>query len=330
MRMFGWLSRRESAEDSDLGFGSVLASRSAGRLLNPDGSFNTRREGVGFFESLQLYDALLTTTWPRFLGILVATYLGTNAIFAVLYAALGPGALAGGTAASFEERLAESFFFSVQTLSTVGYGTLAPASLAANVLMTAQSVAGLIGIALTTGLVFARFSRPMAKLRFSRVALIAPYRGGRGLMFRLANLKSTQIIELEAEVLFSQMEYDDGRSVRRFYRLPLERSKVTFLPLAWTVVHPIDEDSPLHGASGAECVQREAEILVLLKGIDETFSQTVHSRTSYRAEDLVWNARFTDIFLRTESGSILGVDVSRLSEHQLQDTDTSEVQEQRP
>jgi inward rectifier potassium channel len=204
----------------------------------------------------------------------------------------------------------------VQTLSTIGYGHILAQTFTANVVTTVESIFGLIGIALTTGLVFARFSRPTAKILFSKNAIIAPYRGGRGLMFRIANQRSTQIIELEAQVVFSRMEMDAGRRIRRFYGLPLEREKVVFFPLAWTIVHPIDRTSPLGNVTKAECLDADAEILVLLKGIDETFSEVVHARSSYKAEELVWDVKFTDIYLRNENDHIVGIDLGELSSYE--------------
>lgn len=313
--MFGLRAEKRNDDDKDLGFGAVVASSSAERLLNRDGSFNSRREGLGFLRSLHLYDMLLTMSWPRFLALVAVTYLVVNGVFALAYLTLGPGTLRGAVDASEARSFPRAFFFSVHTLSTVGYGSIVPASAPANMLMTLESIFGIFGIALTTGLVFARFARPTAKILFSANAVIAPYRGGRGLMFRIANQRSTQIIELEATVVFSKMEDEDGRRIRRFYPLPLERSKVTFFPLAWTIVHPIDKNSPLHDLSGDECLRADAELLVLLKGIDETFSQTVHTRSSYKARELAWDAKFSDIYLR-DGDNIVGIDLGRLSEHE--------------
>ncbi|HSF18238.1 MAG TPA: ion channel [Vicinamibacteria bacterium] len=309
--MFGLKIDQKS--DRDLGFGSVVASRSAERLLNRDGTFNSKRAGLGPLASLHLYDALLTMRWSHFLVVVVLAFFATNAGFAVLYAALGGEALAGG---SFSSSFVRAFFFSVHTLSTVGFGNIVPASLSANVLMTLESLVGLLEVAITTGLVFARFSRPTAKILFSHSAVVAPYRDGHGLMFRIANQKSTQLIELEAKVIYSWMENDGERWIRRFQQLPLERDKVAFFPLSWTVVHPIDKKSPLHGLTDPACKKTDAEVLILLQGIDETFSQTVHARSSYKADEIVWNARFTDIFLRSESNAIAGIDLGRLSEYE--------------
>ena len=307
--MFGLKPRARPGPDRDLGFGTA-ASSVAGRLLNRDGSFNSRREGLGWFASLHVYDAVLTMRWSTFLFVVALAYLSANTLFALTYTALGPDALSGPGG---EMTFRRAFFFSVHTLSTVGYGHIVPATPAASVLMTLQSLFGLFGVALTTGVVFARFARPTAKILFSDNAVIAPYRDQTGLMFRIANQRSTQIIEVDATVVFSKMEEEDGRRVRRFYPLSLERSKVVFFPLQWTIVHPIDKSSPLHGLTEGECLSSDAELLVLLKGIDETFSQVVHTRSSYKADEIRWHRRFADIYLR-EDAHIVGIDLSRLSE----------------
>lgn len=296
----------------DLGFGSA-ASAAAGRLLNRDGTFNTERTGLGPLRSLHLYDALLTMSWPRFLLLVAAAYLVANTLFATGYVALGADALTGSSSSPTSSAFRRAFFFSVHTMSTVGYGHIVPASLGASLLMTLESLFGLFGVALTTGLVFARFARPTAKILFSREAVVAPYRGGRGLMFRIANQRSTQLIELQATVVFSRMVHEDGRSLRRFYALPLERTQVVFFPLAWTIVHPIDDKSPFAELTPEDCRRDDAEVLVLLKGIDETFSQTVHTRSSYRSDEIAWGRKFVDIYRRRD-GSIAGIDLGRLSE----------------
>lgn len=312
--MFGMRAKKRREEAQDLGFGSVVASSSADRLLNRDGTFNTRREGLGFIRSLHVYDLLLKMSWPRFLLLVAAAYLASNAVFALAYLGLGPEALESSVSSGQGVSFRRAFFFSVHTLSTVGYGNIVPASLGANVLMTLQSIVGIFGVALTTGLVFARFARPTAKILFSANAIVAPYHGdGRGLMFRIANQRSTQLIEVEATVVFSKMVEEQGRRLRRFFPLALERSKVVFFPLAWTIVHPIDEDSPLHELSSEECLSSDAELLILLKGIDETFSQSVHTRSSYKAREILWSVKFADIYLR-EGQNIVGIDLGRLSE----------------
>jgi inward rectifier potassium channel len=304
------------AEDPnrDLGFGAVVASESRRRLLNRDGSFNVRRTGLGWRATLSLYHTLLTLSWPRFLALGALLYLVVNALFAVGFFLLGAQALAGSGESAPAARFAEAFFFSVQTFSTVGYGQLAPRGVAANLLMTAESFVDLLAVALATGLVFARFSRPHAKIVFSRHAIIAPYHGGTAFEFRIANRRRTQLSEVAAKVSFTRFEDGALGRRRRFYELPLERQRVAFFPLSWTIVHPIDEHSPLHGVTREELLAADAEFLVLLTGVDETFSQTVHTRSSYQADEVLWNVRFADIFQHPEAGEPLSIDVERIDE----------------
>ena len=303
--------------DRDLGFGSVISRESKQRLLNRDGSFNVVREGLGLLETLAPYHLLLTISWSGFLGLLALLYLALNLVFAVLFIACGPGALAGPASQMLGNRFSQAFFFSVQTLATIGYGQIGPNGFAANALVTVEALVGLMYQALATGLLFARFARPTASILFSSHAVIAPYAGGESLQFRIANRRRrNEIVELEAQVLYTAFEVDDrGGRVRRYRLLPLERNKVVFFPLSWTIVHPIDEASPLAGKSREELERDEAEILVLLTGVDETFEQTVHARTSYRADEIVWNARFQSAFLpQRQASRVVGVDVSRIHE----------------
>ena len=308
-------SPEEQARDRDLGFGTVVGRTSRQRLLNRDGSFNVARTGLGLLESLAPYHLLLTISWTGFLGLVALLYIAVNLLFAVAYLTCGPQALLGPGAEMLGERFGRAFFFSIQTFATIGYGQLAPNGLGANLVVTVEALVGLMYQALATGLLFARFARPTASILFSRRAVVGSYGNGVALMFRIVNRRRNEIIGLEAQVLFSSMEPDDrGGMVRRYALLPLERNKVTFFPLSWTVVHPIDEASPLAGTTPEALERAQAEILVLLSGIDETFEQTVHARSSYRADEIVWNARFQSMFLATDSRSYVSVDVSRIHE----------------
>ncbi|MFY9824310.1 MAG: ion channel [Thermoanaerobaculia bacterium] len=297
----------------DLGFGSVVARDSRKRLLNRDGSFNVVREGLSFLQSLSPYQFLLTTTWPRFLGLIIVFYLATNSFFAVAFVACGPGEIAGATATALGPRLLEMFFFSVQTFATIGYGGMHPVGLAANLLVTLESLVGLLGFALATGILFSRFSQPTAKILFSRNALIAPYRDITAFEFRIANARNNELIQVEARVLVSRLKRD-GSGNREFLNLKLEREKVVFFPLTWTVVHPIDADSPLWGQKQEDLIASESEFLVLLTAIDDTFFQTVHARSSYKADEVVCGARFASVFRPPTPDGILSVDIGRLDQ----------------
>jgi inward rectifier potassium channel len=300
-------------EDSnqDLGFGAVVARESRKRLLNRDGSFNVAREGLNFFQSLSPSHYLLTTTWPRFLSMVVLFFLVTNAVFGAAYFACGPGQIAGSKATSLAGQYVEDFFFSVQTFATIGYGTMYPAGTTANVLVTLEALVGLLGFALATGILFARFSQPTARVLFSENAIIAPYQGITAFEFRIANARRTELIQVEAQLNLSRFRRD-GSGIREFLPLRLEREKVVFFPLAWTIVHPIDEDSPLFGATPEDLEVWEAEFLILLSGIDETFSQTVHARSSYKANEIVWGARFTSLFNPPRPDGVLSIDIGHL------------------
>jgi inward rectifier potassium channel len=212
-------------------------------------------------------------------------------------------------------RFGQAFFFSVETFATIGYGQIAPNGVPANVVVTVEALVGLMYQALATGLLFARFTRPTAAVLFSDRAVVAPYNEGQALMFRIVNRRRNEIIQLEAQVLLSAMEPDGrGGAVRRYTALALERNKVTFFPLSWTIVHPIDGASPMTGRTREELERAEAEILVLLTGVDEALEQTVHARSSYRADEIVWNARFQSMFLTASRGDRVSVDISRVHE----------------
>jgi inward rectifier potassium channel len=297
----------------DLGFGSRVAERSRLRFLNRDGSFNVRRDGLPRLQSLNFYHAFLSISWSRFFAALVAAYVVTNLLFACGYLLCGPGALHGSTAASRMERFVEAFFFSVQTLATIGYGRLSPSGLAANTLVSVEALVGLLGVAFATGLTFGRFSRPNARILFSRRAVIAPYHGITGLMFRIVNARSNQLINVRVTLIYSRMVEGTGGPRRRFDPLALERPSVVFFPLHWTIVHPIDASSPLRGVGAGELERTEAEFLILLQGTDETFSQEVHTRTSYKADEVAVGARFKDMFSDGD-GSGVAVDVRRLDD----------------
>ena len=306
--------RRES--DSDLGFGSIVARESRRRLLNRDGSFNVRREGLSIWESVPLYHFLLTLSWPRFLALVTAGFLAANTFFASAYVLCGPGALAGIDATSPAKLFADEFFFSVDTLSTIGYGNIVPRSLAANLIVTFESMVGLLALALIAGIVFARFSRPVARIIFSERAVIAPYGDGEALMFRIANQRSNQLVDLHARVLLARRKSDAVTADREFIPLPLQRDRVNFFPLTWTIVHAIDDSSPFRDVTPERLAARDAEVLILLSAFDETSSQTVHARSSYTWQEIVCGARFRSPFNPPGEDGVVSVDIKRIHEYE--------------
>jgi inward rectifier potassium channel len=297
----------------DLGFGSLISRETRTRLLNRDGTFNVKREGLSAWARLNFYHYSLTMSWPRFLFLVGAGYFLMNAVFAIAYLACGEHSITGFADKPMMERFLVAFFFSVHTLATIGYGNIVPISFAANLLVTIESLVGLLGFSVIAGIVFARFARPVAEIVFSRYALIAPYRDRTAFMFRIVNMKTNEIVELEAKVLMTRRK-GDGLMEREYIPLKLERERVVFFPATWTVVHPIDEKSPLWGETTADLLGCDVEFLVLLNGFDETFSQNVHARSSYRADEVVWGARFRSTFNPPRPDGRLSVDIRKLDE----------------
>lgn len=268
------------------------------RLINMDGSVNIRQVGLRRRLMTDVYHRLLTCTWPRFLGLLMAFYLASNAGFAVLYW-LDPGGIENARAGSY----ADAFYFSIQTLATIGYGRFAPLDTYSHLLVTVESAVGLLWSALTTGLVFAKFARPTARVMFSRVAVITSRDGVPSLVFRLANERSNQIVEAQLRLTAFRTEKTlEGETVRRYHDLPLVRSQSPMFTLSWTAVHQITESSILYNQTPESLLAAEVEILVTFIGVDNTFAQTVHARHNYSVSDLRWNERFLDILHRDEHG----------------------------
>ena len=257
-------------------------------------------------------------SWTKFLLMVISAYVAINIFFALLYVSFGPGSLAGGLAVNTGfYHFMDALFFSAQTISTVGYGHIYPVGMKSNIIAAIESMMGLLVFALATGLLYGRFSRPSAQIIYSKNILIAPYlENGRGVMFRLANLRRNILIDLEVEIIFSFNETIDGKTNRRFFPLQIERSKVSILTLNWTVVHPLDEHSPLNDMTKDDLHKTEAGFAILLRAFDDTFSQTVHSRTSYQHHEIVWGAKFKPVFERANDGRIV-LDLSKISDHEL-------------
>jgi inward rectifier potassium channel len=304
--------RTPDEDERDLGFGAVVSRESRMRLLNRDGTFNVQRRGLSWFGSLSAFHWLLAMSWSRFFVVVATFYLASNAAFAGLYAACGPLAIIAPAGEGPISLYARAFFFSVQTLATIGYGHIHPVGMTANVLVTIESLFGLMGFALVTGILFARFSRPTARILFSERAVVAPHAGGAALMFRIVNGRRTELIEVDVRVVMSRFETFNGSRRRQYHRIHLERSDVVFFPLGLTLVHPIDEKSPLFGVSPSELDDSEAEFLVLIRAIDEGMSQTVHARTSYRAHEITWGAKFVSLFDQPDDGRLVAIDVEKL------------------
>ncbi len=255
---------------------------------------------------IDIYHWLLTVPWSGFFALLAAAYAVFNVVFALLYL-LQSGSIARAGAHSF----ADAFFFSVQTMATIGYGDMYPATLYANILVTIEVLMGMTGLALATGLIFARFSRPTARVMFSSVAVVARYDGAPTLMFRAANQRRNRILEASVNVMLVRNERTaEGQVMRRFYDLALARHHNPTFTLTWTIMHPIDASSPLHGTDAETLRVQQAEIIASISGLDESFAQTIHARKTYRPDDIRWGWRLADIIGRTADGR-LAVDYAR-------------------
>lgn len=298
----------------DLGFGTQVHDLNT-RLLNRDGSFNVKRSGGTFWSRLNIFNRLVVCSWGKFFTVVISFYLLLNFIFAGIYEIVGIENLQGADLGSRGSRFMDAFFFSSQTLTTVGYGRIAPIGFWASSVAAIESLMGLLIFALATSLLYGRFSRPVAHILYSDKAIIAPYLDTTGFMFRIVNERANQLIDLQVEVAMSILEKQpNGKEVRRYYGLKLERNRVNFFPTNWTIVHPITQESPMFGLSKEELLRRDAEFLILIKATEDTFNQTVHSRISYHAREMVFGAKFKSMVLDADASGLSDLDLTKLSD----------------
>ena len=297
----------------DPGLGEKFNARTQ-RLVNRDGSFNVRRLGPAWVRG-DWFHYWVSLSWPRFLGAVLGWFTVMNIIFALGYLALGyeESLLGAPSVTTWYERFAYAFFFSAQTFDTVGYGTISPRGYAAGLLSSFEAFVGILTVALITGLLYARFSRPTARILFSDAAIITPpdpQTGRRRFMLRVANERTNTVIDVTARLMLSTMSPD---FTRRYYALPLERDQVTFFPLNWTLVHDITPESPLYELSATELTEQNAEFLVSLRGFDDTYAQDINARTSYRHDELRWNQRFVRPYRTVEATGETLLDLTLIS-----------------
>jgi len=273
------------------------------RAINKDGSFNVVRRGVGLRDK-GFYLHLMNSSWPWFLIQVGLVFTAVNLCFAALYYWIGVEQLSGAPHDTRLEEFLSAFFFSVQTFTTVGYGHLSPHGIGTNILAAIEAMTGLLGFAIGTGLMYGRFSRPSARIVFSHKMVVAPFRDGHALMFRIANGRPNILMELEATAILMTVESGSGGMRRKYQGLKLDREKVFFLPLTWTLVHAIDDSSPLQGLGAEELKELQAEVLILVKAFDETFSQSVYARQSYTWDEIEWGQRFLPAFHVSPQGDL--------------------------
>lgn len=290
---------RKAAEINDTGFGTQTPRQ---RSVNPDGTFNLTRTGLPLFRLDDLYTNLVTMKWRKFIPLVLAFYIFINLLFACVYFFIGVEHLGGVSSVKPRDQFFDAFFFSAQTISTVGYGHISPQGFITSLMAAFESLMGVIVFAVITGLLYGRFSAPKAKILYSDNAIIAPFKDGRALMFRIANKRKNQLIEVEMEVTIGMNMIENDTVIRRFFSLKLENRKINFFPLSWTIVHPITEESPIYNFTQNDFEEADAEIVTLFKGFDDTYSQVVHSRKSFMYNEILWGKRFVSIIGQNEDG----------------------------
>jgi inward rectifier potassium channel len=283
------------------GFG-VNPSNYGGRFVNKDGRPNIEKSGIGFLEKISWYHTMLLLPGWKFFSIIVLFYIISNLLFATIYFLIGVDTLGEIPSPSELTNFAEAFFFSTQTFTTVGYGRISPIGLLSSSVAAFEALLGLLSLALATGLLFGRFAKPVAYLRFSHNALIAPYKDINALMLRVAPYKNTNLVDAAANVTLGMTIEENGINVNKFYQLDLEFSTVNALSLSWTIVHPITEKSPLYNFTQNDFENIKGEILVFIKAFDDMFSNIVVARTSYLFTELHYGAKFEPMYERASTG----------------------------
>ena len=302
-----------SKSNPDTGFGNQ-AGQMGGRFVNKDGSFNVKKTGVSFWRRSSIYSYLLELYWVKFLLLIIGCYLVVNILFTGFYHWLGPGQLQGLNASTYWSRLREEFYFSSQTFTTVGYGRINPVGDGADVLAALESMCGWLFFALVTGILYGRFTRPQAFIDFSENALISPYKTGRALMFRMVPFKTRHYLtDVKISVTLSMIVHEGEKPEYKYYQLGLERSRVDMFNMNWTVVHPIDGDSPFLGLAKDDLLQSDAEVYVQVTGFDAIFSNQVLQRSSYTGSEIFWGGKFRPMYHESEDGKTTIVEIHKLN-----------------
>ena len=294
------------------GFGANTSDY-GGRFVNKDGRPNIEKRGVSFIERMSWYHTLLQMPRWKFLLLLLSFYAGLNLIFATIYYAIGIENLEGIIADNALEEFGEAYFFSAQTFTTVGYGRISPHGFAASSIAAVEALVGLLSFAIATGLFYGRFSKPKAYMRFSDNAVIAPFKDGIALMMRVATFKNNNLSDVEAKVSAGLMIEENGKMSNKFFQMELEYSKVNTLSLSWTIVHPINEESPFYKFTAADFENTNGEIIVYLKAFDDMFSNTVVDRTSYTLKEIIMGAKFVPMYHRDEENKRTVLDLEKIN-----------------
>lgn len=304
----------DNLQDYHTGFTTRAMSRDQ-RLLKSDGSFNVELRGLPWLRSSEIFHQLIKMSWLKFTIMVLLFYLFLNTLFAYIYYLIGVENLTNTSSETPWHQFIDAFFFSSQSITTVGYGRVAPLGIAAGSVAALESFVGLLGFALVTGLLYARFSRPNAKILSSRNMLLSPYHDSTALMFRIANMREAQLVDVEVQVTLKRTVIENDKPVRQFIPLHLVSHRMNMFPLSWTLIHVINESSPLWRKTPEEFLSEDVEVLIYFKGYDETFSNNVHARMSYKASELVAGARFILNFEERPNGSTIHY-LNRLSDYE--------------
>jgi inward rectifier potassium channel len=309
----GFKKRIKQENTQNSGFGS----RASGRFINKDGLPNVRRRGVNVLNSLSWYHTMLNLSSFRFITYLVVMYILINLVFALIYYLIGVEHLTGIDKSDPMNEFIDVFFFSSQTFTTVGYGRIAPVGFLASLIATFEAFLGLLTFAIATGLFYGRFSRPRAYLKFSDVAVIAPFQDASALMFRLAPYKNNALTDADV-TLSTAIEINEGDNNLKtnFYRLETQLSKINTLALNWTVVHKIDENSPFYGFTGDDFKNINIEIIIHVRAFDEVFSNTVVQRSSYVSKEIIYGAKFVPMYYPDNDKDSTVLDLDKINDYE--------------
>ncbi|HLK29077.1 MAG TPA: ion channel [Puia sp.] len=300
--------------NNDTGFGTSTTNV-GGRFVNKDGSFNMRKEGLPVWERFSIFHKMLTMPRWKFISIVIIFYLAVNLLFSLLYYFVGPEEFQGMIAQTPWQKFKEIYFFSTETFTTVGYGRVNPVGDMANVVASIEAITGFLSLAIFTGLMYGRFSKPESFLMFSENALISPYQDKTALMFRFVSYKDNHVLtDVEVRVNIGFQVIENEKTLYKYFTLDLERHRVDNLPMNFTVVHPIDENSPLYGFTSDDMKTADLELYVLIKGFDDVYSNIVLQRTSYTFDEIIFNAKFVPMYKESEDKNTTIVQLHKLNE----------------
>lgn len=301
--------------NNDTGFGSN-PNDYGGRFINRDGSFNLVKEGIPFWDKFSIYHTMLNLPRWKFITLIVCFFLVINFFFACIYFIIGPEQMQGVIAKTWWGVFKEMYFFSTETFTTVGYGRVNPVGDTANFVAAIESMSGFLSFAIATGLIYGRFAKPKAYLVFSEHALISPYQDITALMFRFASYKDNHTLtNVDIKINLGMTVLEKEKPVFKFYDLELERSRVESLPMNWTVVHPIDDNSPLKDFTTEDMKAADIEIYVLVRGFDDVYSNVVLQRTSYTYDEILFNRKFVQMYRESRDGKTTILELQKLNDH---------------